>query len=95
MRSLLDVLVTSGLDLTGWWLTEATAISADGLTIGGYGRNPAGLAEGWIATLEPALVPEIQATMATTGLALLVGGLLLLGEGTWYRRSPAGGLSGI
>ncbi len=56
MRNLKDVLEKGyGLDLTGWTLENATAMSADGLTIVGYGINPDGLAEGWITTIpEPA-----------------------------------------
>jgi len=55
-RDLKDVLVNDcGLDLTGWTLERATGISADGLTIVGYGTNPDGLTEGWIAVIpEPA-----------------------------------------
>jgi len=50
MRSLLDVLVTEfGLNLAGWSLTEATGISGDGQTIVGYGANPDGFTEAWIA----------------------------------------------
>lgn len=37
-----------GVDLSGWKLSLATDISADGLTIVGYGRNPDGNAEAWI-----------------------------------------------
>jgi len=52
MRNLKDVLGKGyGLDLSGWTLQNATGISADGLTIVGYGINPDGLAEGWIATI--------------------------------------------
>ena len=40
-----------GLDLTGWTLREATGISDDGLTIVGYGDNPNGFMEGWIAVI--------------------------------------------
>jgi probable HAF family extracellular repeat protein len=37
--------------LGGWDLTAATAISADKRTIVGYGRNPSGRTEAWIAFL--------------------------------------------
>ena len=56
-RSLKGVLENDlGLDLTGWTLEVATAISADGRTIVGYGPNPSGDYEGWVAHLgsEPA-----------------------------------------
>ncbi|WP_288116567.1 hypothetical protein [Microcystis sp. M53598_WE2] len=43
MRDLQEVLVNDfGLDLTGWHLSNARAISADGLTIAGSGGNPNG-----------------------------------------------------
>jgi probable HAF family extracellular repeat protein len=50
MRSLYDVL-TDGfdLDLTGWNLTVAMGISDDGQTIVGFGTNPNGDTEAWIA----------------------------------------------
>jgi hypothetical protein len=40
-----------GLDLTGWQLLAATGISDDGSTITGYGSNPAGMMDSWIARL--------------------------------------------
>ena len=67
MRSLKDMLVGSGLDLAGWTLTDAWDISADGLTVVGYGINPDGNEEGWVAT-----VPE-PCSLILLGL----GGLIL------------------
>ena len=50
MRNLRSVLMEEfGLDLGGWRLESAVAISADGQTIVGTGTNPAGQAESWIA----------------------------------------------
>jgi len=66
VRSLRGVLVGDcGLDLADWTLERASGISADGLTIVGYGTNPDGLTEGWIAT-----IPE-PATVLLLGLAAL------------------------
>ena len=74
MRDLSIVLASLGVDLTGWTLTQATSISADGLTIVGVGTNPSGLTEGWIA-----VIPE-------PGTALLLG-LGLAGLATRRSRS--------
>jgi hypothetical protein len=50
MRDLQKVFAEDyGLDLTGWRLTRASAISGDGDTIAGYGVNPDGNTEAWIA----------------------------------------------
>lgn len=56
MRDLQEVLVNDfGLDLTGWKLGTAYAISADGTTIVGQGLNPLGQSEAWLARIpEPA-----------------------------------------
>src|SRR5262249_53536730 len=51
MRSLADVLVTDyGLDLTGWSVSAAMAISSDGSTIVGNGGHD-GVSEAWIAVI--------------------------------------------
>ena len=65
MRSIQQVLTDDGLNLTSWNLEEATEVSANGNTIVGFGTDPSGLSEGWIAT-----IPE-----PGTGL-LVMGGVL-------------------
>jgi hypothetical protein len=40
-----------GLELGDWKLLEATGVSADGRTIVGWGTNPNGDTEGWIAVI--------------------------------------------
>jgi len=48
-RDLKDVLVNDfGLDLTGWTLTSAKGISADGTTIAGWGTNTGGNTKAWV-----------------------------------------------
>lgn len=52
MRVLADVLVNQhGLNLDGWQLSIAIGVSADGGTITGWGTNPNGEFEGWVARL--------------------------------------------
>jgi len=70
MRSLQSVLVSAGLDqaLAGWTLTEATGISADGTVIVGFGTDPQGHTEGWVATVPE---PSTLILAALGGLALL------------------------
>ena len=57
MRSLQSVLESLGIDLTGWAFKEATDVSADGLTIVGWGINPQNQTEAWKAFLGPGLPP--------------------------------------
>ena len=52
MRELADVLqLDYGIDLAGWSLEEATAISDDGSTVIGSGLNPDGVEKAWRAVL--------------------------------------------
>lgn len=76
MRNLVDVLVELGLGpaMAGWDLEQATAVSADGLTVVGWGYSPRGGEEAWVAYLGPPSVAEIPAA-SRAGLVLL--GLLL------------------
>ena len=56
IRDLKQVAADAGLNVTGWLLTSARAISADGTVIAGIGNNPVGNGEGWVLTLpRPAL----------------------------------------
>lgn len=84
MRNLVDVLVEIGLgpQIEGWDLELATAISDDGLTVVGWGYNPDGDEEAWIAYLgQPSLVEiptvsdkaliSLAALLAVTALATL------------------------
>jgi len=59
MRRLCDVLFEDfGIDTTAWALTYATDISDDGTVIAGYGDNPDGNVEAWVA-----VVPEPEALL--------------------------------
>ncbi|QQE12789.1 hypothetical protein JD969_04815 [Planctomycetota bacterium] len=53
MRSIKEVLIECGLGekVKGWKLTSANGVNLDGRTIVGFGVNPKGGKEGWIATL--------------------------------------------
>jgi uncharacterized membrane protein len=69
VRYLDELLAELGLDLTGWVLESATSISADGHTIAGYGINPDGVRQAWVATIpEPA-----SAALVALGIAMLAG----------------------
>jgi len=66
MRELQEVFANVyGLDLRGWRLEQATGISEDGSVIVGFGINPSGNTEAWIA-----VIPE------PTAGTLLAGGLV-------------------
>jgi uncharacterized membrane protein len=55
VRHLQDVLTNDyHLDLNGWQLTSARAVSTDGTVILGNGINPSGQREAWIATIDSA-----------------------------------------
>lgn len=62
IRSLEELLAQDyGLDPTGWELGQARDVSADGRTILGFGVNPDGHNEAWIAVLpEPTITVEID-----------------------------------
>jgi uncharacterized membrane protein len=70
LRSLKDALVNEyGLaNLAGWTLAKAEDITPDGLTIVGYGVDPSGQQEAWMARLPE---PTTLAFVAIGGAALL------------------------
>jgi uncharacterized membrane protein len=69
MRDLAEVLTDLGLDLTGWTLIEATGVSRDGTVIVGWGTNPNGDTEAWIAVIPE---PGTLAAVASLVVMLLV-----------------------
>ena len=64
-----------GLDLTGWTLNDASGVSADGTTIVGYGINPLGDTEAFIAIIPTPCPADItgDGTVNVTDLLLLLG----------------------
>ncbi len=76
MRTVEDILTNDyGLDLSGWKLGVAFDVSADGRTIVGFGINPEGNQEAWIA-----VVPE-PSTFVLAG-----SGLFALAVCMWRKR---------
>ena len=71
MQDLQPLLEGLGIDLTGWTLANAIAISDDGSTIAGTGTRPGGAYAIWIAQV-PELVPaaQVPALPAWGGAAL-------------------------
>jgi hypothetical protein len=53
MQSIQALLVAAGVNMTGWRLEAATAVSGSGNTIVGYGIDPSFLTEAWIARFGP------------------------------------------
>jgi probable HAF family extracellular repeat protein len=63
MQALQEVLARElSADLRGWVLTDALAVSADGRTVVGAGRNPRGETEAWMAR-RPAGAPPAAAAV--------------------------------
>jgi uncharacterized membrane protein len=85
MRELDEVLVTDfGLDLTGWTLQAATGVSDDGLVVSGYGLNPDGNIEAFIANMRQDAVVAVPAP----GI-IVISALGLAGLGYARRRRAA------
>jgi probable HAF family extracellular repeat protein len=56
MQTVQALLTAKGVSTTGWTLTVASGVSADGQVIVGFGTDPSGRQEGWIANLGPSTV---------------------------------------
>jgi len=73
MQNMKDVLENNyGLDLSGWTLITANAVSGDGKTIVGYGLNPDGKQEAWRVVLTSpsggeCMAPDSISIGSTTG----------------------------
>jgi probable HAF family extracellular repeat protein len=78
MFNLRDELVALGLDLTGWTLTAATGVSADGTVIVGRGINPSGDPEAWRAEV-PELAPPSIPALPGRALLLVLGTAIAAG----------------
>jgi probable HAF family extracellular repeat protein len=82
MRPVAQVLTDLGLDLTGWTLSEAWAITDDGRVIAGDGTNPDGQPESWIAVLsDPPADPSTLPALGPFAIGLLAVLLGLAGGG--------------
>jgi probable HAF family extracellular repeat protein len=76
MERLADRLASEGLDLTGWTLVDARGVSASGRTIVGWGTNPTGQTEGFVATLAQDGGPPPVPTASGLARGLLAAALL-------------------
>ena len=90
IRSIKDVLANDfglGSDVNGWNIFHASAVSWDGKVIVGYGVNPDGNSEAWVASLRQSTIPE-PTTLAIFGLGLL-------GLGVARRRKVSARIDGV
>jgi len=70
MQRLFDVLVARGAaGLDGWVLRDATAISGDGAVIAGWGIDPRGRPQAFVADLSPVPLPGTWGLLLTAVLA--------------------------
>jgi hypothetical protein len=99
MQNLRELLIADGATgLTGWTLRQARGVSADGRTIAGFGINPRGQVEAWLAVLDepPPSLPDYDASglveQADLDLVLLNWGSELLDPAAagWINDLPQG-----
>jgi hypothetical protein len=78
-RGMIDLQVeleSLGLDLTGWSLTAATGVSADGTVIVGRGIDPSGDAEAWRAEVPSLAWPRNVPALPGRALLLLLAAVI-------------------
>jgi hypothetical protein len=70
MRGLQTAIVAAGQPFTifGWTLQTATAISEDGTVIAGYGLDPQGHRQAWVATLPRACYANCDGSSTSPAL---------------------------
>lgn len=76
MRDVGQILVSHGIDLTGWSLGAAIGVSSDGATILGAGHNPSGNPNYWVAS-----IPPPSAVPASNAVSKGLFALLLMAAG--------------
>lgn len=64
VQSIKNLLIANNVNLTGWTLSEANGVSADGSIVAGTGTDPSNLEESWIARI------------AGTGVGLITPGVV-------------------
>lgn len=71
MISVQNLLANRGIDMEGWLLKSAVAVSDDGTRIVGTGYNPDGIEESWLAELPIAPEPQswVMAAAAVWSMA--------------------------
>ena len=57
-ESIEKLLTDAGVDIAGWHLLQANAVSADGTLIVGDGINPSGQKQGWAAAFQQDICPQ-------------------------------------
>ncbi len=60
MQSVKNLLQAAGVNIGSWSLTWSTGVTANGQVIVGYGQNPSGQTEAWIARLASTTPRQLQ-----------------------------------
>ncbi len=73
MQSVKNWLAGAGVSIGAWRLTEATGVNGNGTVVVGYGTDPSGNDQAWLARVGPAgsgflgNIPAFNATLVETG----------------------------